>query len=210
MIRLKELREETGKTMRQIAAELEIPYTTYVNYEKGVRKPQPYKLVDLAEYFRCSVDYLLGRTNNRIETVLSKEELDNEYIAESKITIRTRLVDVMKERGVSYDELEKLSEVSARRLKNFIAGGNDSLSVDELCSVLESLDISVDYIFGGDKMQSWREESDISKLKHRIIRELEDIDPDVIRDIDALLTLSCDSPEDFAIVSATIRRLSVK
>ena len=153
---------------------------------------------------------MLGRTNERIETVLSSENLTSEQIAEEKVTVRERLADAMEKRGVSYDELEKLSEVSARRLRNYIADGNDSLCIDELCRILEALDVSIEYIFGGDNILSWREESDINKLKHKIIRELEDLDADVIRDIDALLSLSFDSPEDYSIVSATIRRLSEK
>ncbi|MEE0874724.1 MAG: helix-turn-helix transcriptional regulator [Ruminococcus sp.] len=63
MLRLTELRKNTGKSMAQAARELNIPYTTYVNYEKGVREPNAEGLVQLARYYRCSVDYLLGNTD---------------------------------------------------------------------------------------------------------------------------------------------------
>lgn len=63
MDRLRELRYEAGKTMRQTAEEIGIPYTTYVSYEKGAREPNSEMLVKIAEYYCTTVDYLLGRSN---------------------------------------------------------------------------------------------------------------------------------------------------
>lgn len=65
MNRIKMLREEKEISMRQAAADLGIPYTTYVNYEKGVREPNSEMLVTLANYFAVSIDFLIGRTENR-------------------------------------------------------------------------------------------------------------------------------------------------
>lgn len=39
MIKLKELRESTGKTMKEVARDLDIKYTTYISYEKGTYEP---------------------------------------------------------------------------------------------------------------------------------------------------------------------------
>ncbi len=47
--------------MRQAAADLGMPYTTYVNYEKGAREPNSETLILLADYFRTSIDYMLGK-----------------------------------------------------------------------------------------------------------------------------------------------------
>lgn len=48
--------------MMQAAKELSLPYTTYVNYEKGVREPSSEILIKIANYFGVSVDYLIGRS----------------------------------------------------------------------------------------------------------------------------------------------------
>lgn len=62
MNRLKELREKTGKNMKDVAKELNLPYTTYVNYEKGNREPNSEMLIVMAKYYGVSVDYLIGRS----------------------------------------------------------------------------------------------------------------------------------------------------
>ena len=61
--RLKRLRESKGLNMKQAAKELNIQYTTYVGYEKNDREPNSETLIILADFFDCSVDYLVGRTN---------------------------------------------------------------------------------------------------------------------------------------------------
>lgn len=65
MNRIKLLREETNKSMAQIARDLAIPYTTYVSYEKGDREPNSEMLVNLANYFGVSVDYIVGRSQSK-------------------------------------------------------------------------------------------------------------------------------------------------
>ena len=57
--RLCELRTKKGYSMRQTAKMLGLPYTTYVNYEKGDREPNSEMLIILADFFDVSVDYLI-------------------------------------------------------------------------------------------------------------------------------------------------------
>ena len=63
---IKKLREEKNKTMKQVSDDLGLAYTTYVNYEKGFRKPSPQALKSMSEYFNCSADYILGIKKARI------------------------------------------------------------------------------------------------------------------------------------------------
>ncbi len=73
MIRLKELREEKGLNMRQASFAIGLPYTTYVSWEKGEREPNSESLIMLANFFDCSIDYLLGRSDKRF--VSSSDEI---------------------------------------------------------------------------------------------------------------------------------------
>lgn len=66
MNRMKDLREEMHKTKAQVAREMNMPYTTYVNYEKGTREPNSEVLIMIATYFGVSVDYLIGRSESRL------------------------------------------------------------------------------------------------------------------------------------------------
>lgn len=65
MIRLKELREEHKWSMRDAASFLKKSYTTYVNHEKGYREPNSDDLVHYARAYGVSIDYLVGRTDER-------------------------------------------------------------------------------------------------------------------------------------------------
>lgn len=57
---LKKAREHKGVSMRQAAIDMGFPYTTYVNYEKGVSEPNSEALVKIAVYYGVSADYILG------------------------------------------------------------------------------------------------------------------------------------------------------
>ena len=65
MNRMKELREAKGITMKEAAALLQLPYTTYVNYEKSAREPNSETLKKIAEFYQTSIDYLLCRSDSR-------------------------------------------------------------------------------------------------------------------------------------------------
>ena len=67
MNRMKLLREEQHMSMREVANHLGIPYTTYVNYEKGKREPNFETLIAIANFFNSSTDYLLGKSSERID-----------------------------------------------------------------------------------------------------------------------------------------------
>lgn len=66
--RLTALRKEKGYSMRQMAIALNLPYKTYVNYEKGERGVNSEMLLLMAKYFDTSVDYLLGNADDRAIT----------------------------------------------------------------------------------------------------------------------------------------------
>ena len=51
--------------LKAIAEYLGVSQNTYSQYENGVISISPEMLVKLADYFHVSVDYLLGRTNDR-------------------------------------------------------------------------------------------------------------------------------------------------
>ena len=61
--RLKELRETNGKTQKEIAEILNIQQNTYSQYETGQRQISLEFLIELAKFYKVSVDYILGLTD---------------------------------------------------------------------------------------------------------------------------------------------------
>lgn len=62
--RLKTLRNEKKLIQKDIADFLGITGRAYQNYETGTRAPNIKGLIKLADYLDCSIDYLVGRSNN--------------------------------------------------------------------------------------------------------------------------------------------------
>ena len=63
--RLKSLRKERNVTQTQLAKELNVSIGSVGNWETGARIPDIETFKILAEYFDVSVDYLLGRSEDK-------------------------------------------------------------------------------------------------------------------------------------------------
>lgn len=90
-LRLKELREATGKSRREVAADLGIAVGTLRNWEQGVRDLKGRNLVRLADYYEV-------------------DAISDLYVIEgfSENPMVSRLVDIVS--GMSDDELERVLE----------------------------------------------------------------------------------------------------
>ena len=62
--RMRDLREDHDKTQQDIAIVLGTSQTMYARYERGANELPIRHLLTLCEYYKVSVDYFLGRTNN--------------------------------------------------------------------------------------------------------------------------------------------------
>ena len=58
--RLKELRQQKGVTQADLAKYLDVGATAISNYEANRNEPTLDKLIQLADFFQVSCDYLLG------------------------------------------------------------------------------------------------------------------------------------------------------
>ncbi len=63
--RLKELREAHQLSQSQIAIALKTNQSTYSNWENGIRTPNIKTLIEIADYYRISLDSLVGRENKK-------------------------------------------------------------------------------------------------------------------------------------------------
>ncbi len=81
---LRQLRQSNGLTQEELAKNLGIGQATVACYENGLREPHIVNLIAYADFFDCTVDFLIGRTNecgspsfpaNNKRTILKEEEL---------------------------------------------------------------------------------------------------------------------------------------
>ncbi len=67
--RIRDLREDSDLTQREIAQAINLTQRSYLYYETGTHMIPPWVLSDLADFHKTSVDYLLGRTNVRTPVI---------------------------------------------------------------------------------------------------------------------------------------------
>lgn len=63
--KLRQLRQSNGLTQEALAKTLGIGQATVACYENGLREPHIVNLIAYADFFDCTVDFLIGRTDER-------------------------------------------------------------------------------------------------------------------------------------------------
>ena len=63
--RIQDLRMDNDLTIKELSSRLGLHRDLYARYEKGLRDVPTDILIKLADYYNCSVDYLLGRTTEK-------------------------------------------------------------------------------------------------------------------------------------------------
>lgn len=95
---LKLLRKERGLRQKEAADQLGVAQALLSHYENGKRECGLDFLIQAADFYNVSTDYLLGRTNSRNGAVVRETELEESAVNESAninssgITLRKKLV----------------------------------------------------------------------------------------------------------------------
>ena len=142
--RLVQLREERNILQKDVAKDIGMSIVGYQRYEYGTRKPDSDIIIKLADYFRCSTDYLLGRTERdwlaeRPDAELPHEEklvkygITQEQFDEAEDEWLMELVTERKKNdtGVRYTHEEILAE--------------RGLTVEDIDRMLEEEDVELEY-----------------------------------------------------------------
>ncbi|MBP3580282.1 MAG: helix-turn-helix transcriptional regulator [Clostridia bacterium] len=61
--RVRDLREDKDLTQKDIANLLNMQLTVYQRYERGERELPLWAAIKLADYYKVTLDYLVGRTD---------------------------------------------------------------------------------------------------------------------------------------------------
>ncbi len=100
MERLKQLREAKNMTQVRLGIELGVSQETISGYEVDKAVPPAYMLIKLADCLDTSVDYLLGRTDNKKYNTLTKSNLTDVEL--ELINFFRQLSEHKKERAIGF------------------------------------------------------------------------------------------------------------
>lgn len=93
--KLRELRQASGLTQKQVAERIGVTASVVSAYENDIRSPSHSTLVKLASLYHVSTDYLLGITETRAQNCRHLVSLDG--LPPSKIALVTQLIEALKE-----------------------------------------------------------------------------------------------------------------
>nr|WP_317358570.1 helix-turn-helix transcriptional regulator [uncultured Tyzzerella sp.] len=85
--KLTELRKELNLSKKKLSEILDMKYTTYVNYEGGLREPSFEFLIKIAKFYNVSIDYIFGVTDVKLpfyDKSLNIVEEDLDFIKKYK------------------------------------------------------------------------------------------------------------------------------
>ena len=82
---MKKLREEKGLMQQDVCNALDIEQSTLANYENNRRVPKTDILIEIANYYGVSLDYLVGRTDDRFDGSKRRPKDLNKFLQQSEI-----------------------------------------------------------------------------------------------------------------------------
>ncbi|WAM36616.1 helix-turn-helix transcriptional regulator [Caldicellulosiruptor acetigenus] len=116
--RIKQLREEKGYQQKDVAEKLGISKQAFSNYENGTREPNLLTVIEIADLFDVSVEYLLGLTTERKR---SKELIFDENLDRNLSIEIMELIGICKE--LPPEAIELLRKI-ALELRKFLICSN--------------------------------------------------------------------------------------
>lgn len=138
--RLKQLREENSLTQQDLSDLLHVGRSTIAGYETKGKEPDFQKLCLLANYFNVSIDYLLGLSNERKQTLKVSLSSDS-FLPE-------RLIGLLSEdEDFDLSFYAKLAHIPLDIFQQYVMGEKAPTAYD-LCKIIEVFDTSADYLFG--------------------------------------------------------------
>lgn len=97
-LRLKELREEFNLSQKELAQKLNVSTGAIGMWETGERTPTIEGLKKIAEFFNVSLDYVVGKTDNKTQDIILKD-------------VYFRLASEAQEAGIAPEDVEAIIEL---------------------------------------------------------------------------------------------------
>jgi Predicted transcriptional regulators len=116
--KLKILRLEEGLSQQELSLKLNIPRTTISSWELGRRSPDIKMLEILADFFKVSIDYLIGKTDTRNPVQVDKvlKSIHNMIKNDDELADYLQNLANNKEMQVLSKQIKNLSAKSINKL----------------------------------------------------------------------------------------------
>ena len=82
--RLRELREERGLSMKELGKKIGVSDAAVCKWENGIAEPKVSYILQLADFFECSTDFLLGRNDDYASTLSEANEKPSYFTPSAK------------------------------------------------------------------------------------------------------------------------------
>ena len=130
-----ELMIEQGLSSDKLASELGLSGSSVRRWRLGSHNIYLHNAVRLAEYFNCSLEFLIGRTDVKLD-----------FTPKTCPPFYERLRDVMEENGVTWYKIVKDGIVSDHNLSVWKKGTSPYLQ--SVVPIVDYLGLTVDYLVG--------------------------------------------------------------
>ena len=137
--RLEELRTEKNLTNRQIAKAINARENHYSEWEHNKIRIPTSRLVDLAKYYKVSIDYILKLTNVKTH-IFSNFDIDLN-------TISNGLKEIRSDNKLTIREFAKEINIPFTTLSNY-ERGRTLIQVDILYKICKTKNYSADWLLG--------------------------------------------------------------
>ena len=139
--RLEGLREEKDLKGKEVAHFLKVSPSVYSEWENNRSRIPTKRLIELADYYEVSIDYIVRRTNKR-------NKVSNSIINLEKIG--KRLKEIRLEQKYSLRELGDKVDMAFSSLSNY-ENGKLLIQSDILLEICNMDNYSIDYVLGRSK-----------------------------------------------------------
>jgi len=124
-------RERLGLTQAELASKVNVSQKSISKYERSERRPTYETLMKMADLFGVSVDYLLGKSNDKF----SNKDEDPANISSAEA-----LKKCVQRTGFSYPEIARKLGISQDLLEDYLSGSiappyNILISLSDICEV---------------------------------------------------------------------------
>ena len=136
--RLTELMSEKGVSNSELATVLGVTPCSVGRWKRGAKNMRFPQFIMIADYFNCSLDFLVGRS----ETYL-------DFVPKECPPFYEHFCKLISERGISKNKINTETSVKSSHLVDWKNGAKPQ--IHSLVELAEYLDISIDFLVGRDR-----------------------------------------------------------